>query len=39
MKHTDLIHWNNVVNIFNNKKMPIGIETNDLKYLMKKICQ
>ena len=35
--HTNLTHWNNVVYILSSKKTPTDIETNDLKYQMKKI--
>ncbi len=37
MKHTILTHWKIVVNIYSSKKMLIGIEINDIKYLMKKV--
>ena len=37
MKHTILTHWKIVVNIYSSKKMPIGIEINEIKSLMKKV--
>ena len=36
MNNIDPTHWNNVGNIFNSKKMQIGIDINDKNILMKK---